>query len=117
MEFTNKLIEKSQIAKICQRLDQQKENRVAMVFLIFPTLVINVILTRPKMRGHSYRADVDRHVIMVQMALFSKNRAEMVASLACVDFVVLNDESDAITRLETQSLTCILKVMNINLRS
>ena len=94
MEFTNKLIEKSQIAKICSEIRSRKK-KIVLCHGVFDILHI----------GHKRHLDaaknegdilivsltMDRHVNKGPgRPIFSeKLRAEMVASLACVDFVVL----------------------------
>ena len=104
VEFTNKLIEKSQIAKICSEIRSKKRRSFsAMVF--FDILHIG---HKRHLHAAKNEADilivsltVDRHVNKGpgRPIFAEKLRAEMVASLACVDFVVLNDEPDAITMI------------------
>ena len=101
VEFTNKLIEKSQIAKICSEIRSTKK-KIVLCHGVFDILHIghkrhldgqkwgDILIVSPTM---------DRHVNKGPGRPIFSVRAEMVASLACVDFVVLNDESDAITMI------------------
>ena len=104
MEFTIKLIEKSQIAKICSEIRSRKK-QVVLCHGVFDILHIGH-------KRHLHAAKDEADVLIVSLTadrhvnkgpgrpIFSeKLRAEMVASLACVDFVVLNDKFDAITMI------------------
>ena len=101
MEIPIKTIDKSQIAKACSEVRSKKRKSCCvMVFLTFCTLVTSDTFT-PKDEADVLIVSLTPDKFVNKgpgRPIFSEHlRAEMVASLSCVDLVVVNDEADAIT--------------------